>query len=66
MRGATTGIRAAIVVPENAPAVKTDAIASTGAELASRRATLAARIAATDEIARVGATTRSRRSTSRT
>ena len=47
------GIRAAIVVPENAPAVKTDAIASTGAELIRVEPTLAARIAATDEIARV-------------
>ncbi|TVZ01484.1 threonine/serine dehydratase [Trebonia kvetii] len=47
------GIRAAIVVPENAPAVKTDAIASTGAELVRVEPTLAARIAATEEIARV-------------
>jgi threo-3-hydroxy-L-aspartate ammonia-lyase len=47
------GISAAIVVPENAPAVKTDAIASTGAELVRVEPTLAARIAATDEIARV-------------
>ena len=47
------GIVAAIVVPENAPAVKTDAIASTGAELVRVKPTLAARIAATDEIARV-------------
>ena len=47
------GVRAAIVVPENAPAVKTDAIASTGAELIRVEPTLAARIAATDEIARV-------------
>ena len=47
------GISAAIVVPENAPAVKTDAIESTGAELVRVEPTLAARIAATDEIARV-------------
>jgi threonine dehydratase len=47
------GISAVIVVPENAPAVKTDAIASTGAELIRVAPTLAARIAATDEIARV-------------
>ena len=47
------GISAAIVVPTNAPAVKTDAIASTGAELVRVEPTLAARIAATDEIARV-------------
>ena len=47
------GISAAIVVPKNAPAVKTDAIASTGAELVWVEPTLAARVAATDEIARV-------------
>jgi threonine dehydratase len=47
------GISAAIVVPENAPAVKTDAIESTGAELVRVEPTLAARIAATEEIARV-------------
>jgi threo-3-hydroxy-L-aspartate ammonia-lyase len=47
------GISAAIVVPKNAPAVKTEAIASTGAELVLVEPTLAARIAATDEIARV-------------
>jgi threonine dehydratase len=47
------GIGAAIVVPKNAPAVKTDAIASTGAELVLVEPTLAARIAATEEIARV-------------
>jgi threo-3-hydroxy-L-aspartate ammonia-lyase len=47
------GIGAAIVVPKNAPAVKTDAIASAGAELVVVEPTLAARIAATDEIARV-------------
>ena len=47
------GISAAIVVPDNAPAVKTEAIKSTGAELVRVEPTLAARIAATDEIARV-------------
>ena len=47
------GIGAAIVVPKNAPAVKTDAIASTGAELVRVEPTLAARVAATEEIARV-------------
>ncbi|MGH3261111.1 MAG: threonine ammonia-lyase [Trebonia sp.] len=46
------GVRAAIVVPENAPAVKTDAIAAAGAELIRVEPSLAARIAATDEIAR--------------
>jgi threo-3-hydroxy-L-aspartate ammonia-lyase len=50
---ALLGISAAIVVPRNAPAVKTDAIESTGAELVRVEPTLAARIAATDEIARV-------------
>jgi threonine dehydratase len=47
------GLSAAIVVPKNAPAVKTDAIESTGAELVRVEPSLAARIAATDEIARV-------------
>ncbi len=47
------GVSAAIVVPRNAPAVKTDAIEATGAELVRVEPTLAARIAATDEIARV-------------
>jgi threonine dehydratase len=47
------GIRAAIVVPRNAPAVKTGAIESAGAELIRVEPTLAARIAATEEIARV-------------
>ena len=47
------GINAAIVVPKNAPRVKTDAIVSAGAELVVVEPTLAARIAATDEIARV-------------
>jgi threonine dehydratase len=47
------GVSAAIVVPENAPAVKTDAIERAGGELIRVAPTLAARIAATDEIARV-------------
>jgi threo-3-hydroxy-L-aspartate ammonia-lyase len=47
------GISAAIVVPENAPAVKTAAIESAGAELVRVPPTLAARIAATEQIARV-------------
>jgi threonine dehydratase len=47
------GISAAIVVPENAPPVKTGAIESAGAELVRVAPTLAARIAAADEIARV-------------
>jgi len=47
------GVRAAIVVPENAPAVKTAAIESAGAELVRVPPTFAARVAATDEIARV-------------
>jgi threonine dehydratase len=42
------GISAAIVVPKNAPAVKTDAIESTGAELVRVEPTLTARIAATE------------------
>ena len=47
------GVSAAIVVPENAPAVKTDAIAATGAELVRVEPTLAARVAAAEQIARV-------------
>jgi threo-3-hydroxy-L-aspartate ammonia-lyase len=47
------GISAAIVVPKNANAVKTNAIESAGAELVRVEPTLAARIAATEEIARV-------------
>jgi threonine dehydratase len=47
------GISAAIVVPENAPAVKTDAIISCGAELVRVEPTLVARVAATEKIARV-------------
>jgi len=48
---ARLGLRAAIVVPENAPAVKTDAIAAAGAELVLVAPTLAARIRASREIA---------------
>jgi threo-3-hydroxy-L-aspartate ammonia-lyase len=48
---ARLGLRAAIVVPENAPAVKTDAIAAAGAELVRVAPTLAARIRASREIA---------------
>jgi threo-3-hydroxy-L-aspartate ammonia-lyase len=44
-------IPAAIVVPENAPAVKTDLIASVGAELVAVAPTLAARIEASAKIA---------------
>jgi threonine dehydratase len=47
------GVRAAIVVPENAPKVKTDAIEAAGAELVRVAPTMAARVAATEEIARV-------------
>jgi threo-3-hydroxy-L-aspartate ammonia-lyase len=47
------GISAAVVVPDNAPPVKTDAIVSTGAELIRVEPTLAARVAATEEVARI-------------
>jgi threo-3-hydroxy-L-aspartate ammonia-lyase len=47
------GISAAIVVPKNAPKVKTAAIEAAGGELVYVEPTLAARVAATDEIARV-------------
>jgi threo-3-hydroxy-L-aspartate ammonia-lyase len=47
------GVKATIVVPENANAVKTGAIEAAGAELVRVEPTLAARIAATEEIARV-------------
>ena len=47
------GVRAAIVVPRNAPKVKTDAIEAAGAELIRVEPTMAARVAATEEIARV-------------
>jgi threo-3-hydroxy-L-aspartate ammonia-lyase len=49
---ALLGIPAAIVVPETAPAVKTDLIGGVGAELVTVAATLAARIEASAEIAR--------------
>jgi threonine dehydratase len=48
---ALLGVKAAVVVPENAPAVKVDAIARAGAELVRVPPTLAARIAASNQIA---------------
>lgn len=45
-------VRAAIVVPDNAPKVKTDAIEGAGAELVRVQPTLAARVAAAEHIAR--------------
>jgi threonine dehydratase len=48
---ALLGIKAAIVVPENASKVKTDAITATGAELVYVQPTLAARITAARNIA---------------
>ena len=45
-------VDAAIVVPDNAPAVKTDAIVRTGAELIRVEPTLAARVEAAEHIAR--------------
>jgi threo-3-hydroxy-L-aspartate ammonia-lyase len=45
------GVHAAIVVPENAPAIKTDAILAAGAELIWVRPSLAARIEAAQDIA---------------
>ncbi|HEX6522364.1 MAG TPA: threonine/serine dehydratase [Streptosporangiaceae bacterium] len=47
---AKLGVRAVVVVPENAPRTKTDAIARYGAELVMVAPTLAARVAATDEL----------------
>ena len=47
------GVSAAIVVPANAPAVKTAAIESAGAELIQVEPTMAARLTAMEEIARV-------------
>jgi threo-3-hydroxy-L-aspartate ammonia-lyase len=44
-------VKAAIVVPESAPAVKTDAIARAGAELIRVEPTMAARVAAAGHIA---------------
>lgn len=49
---ALLGVKAAIVVPDNAPRVKTDAIAGAGAELIQVEPALAARIEATAHIAR--------------
>jgi threonine dehydratase len=48
---ALLGVKAAIVVPDNAPEVKTGAIAATGAELVRVEPTLAARIAGARNIA---------------
>jgi threonine dehydratase len=45
------GVRAAIVVPRNAPEVKTSAIASCGAELVYVEPTMVARVAGCDQIA---------------
>ncbi|MBV9446676.1 MAG: threonine/serine dehydratase [Streptosporangiaceae bacterium] len=47
---AKLGVRAVVVVPDNAPRTKTDAIARYGAELVMVAPTLAARVAATDEL----------------
>jgi threonine dehydratase len=47
---AMLGVKAAIVVPDNAPAVKTGAIERAGAELVRVEPTLAARLAAAREI----------------
>jgi threonine dehydratase len=48
---AQLGIRAVVVVPENAPAVKTEAITYYGAELITVPPTLEARLAATEKLA---------------
>jgi threonine dehydratase len=48
---ARLGVRAVVVVPRTAPAVKTDAIEYYGAELVRVEPTLAARVAATEELA---------------
>ncbi|HLJ99704.1 MAG TPA: threonine/serine dehydratase [Streptosporangiaceae bacterium] len=47
---ALLGVRAAVVVPANAPKAKTEAIERYGAELVIVEATLAARIAASDQL----------------
>jgi threonine dehydratase len=47
---ALLGVRAVVVVPENAPAVKTEAISYYGAELITVAPTLAARLAATEKL----------------
>src|ERR1700744_6802778 len=44
------GVRAVIVVPETAPAIKTDAIIANGAELVTVPPTMAARLAAVHEL----------------
>ncbi|MFY9935161.1 MAG: threonine/serine dehydratase [Streptosporangiaceae bacterium] len=48
---ALLGVRAVVVVPRNAPKVKTEAIEYYGAELVPVEPTLAARLAATEELA---------------
>ena len=48
---ALLGVRAVVVVPRTAPAVKTDAIAYYGARLVTVEPTLPARLAATEELA---------------
>ena len=48
---AQLGVRAVVVVPENAPKPKTDAIAYYGAELVTVQPTLAARVTAMNELA---------------
>ena len=48
--GALLGVRAVVVVPRTAPAIKTDAIEYYGAELVRVEPTLAARVAATAEL----------------
>jgi threo-3-hydroxy-L-aspartate ammonia-lyase len=48
---AALGVRAVVVVPRNAPRLKTDAIAYYGAELVTVEPTLAARVAAMDDLA---------------
>jgi threo-3-hydroxy-L-aspartate ammonia-lyase len=47
---ALLGVRAVVVVPENAPKTKTDAITYYGAELVTVPPTLAARVAATEKL----------------
>jgi threonine dehydratase len=47
---ALLGVRAVVVVPQTAPAVKTDAIRHYGAELVTVAPTLSARVAATSEL----------------
>lgn len=47
---ARLGVRAVVVVPRTAPAVKTEAIESYGAEIVRVEPTLQARLAATDEL----------------